>query len=168
MKKYIYKDIILTGSAGLSGALELAAGDPERMRERFPGHMLRQISELEKNLKPSGFSLEDEDAYIREIGKKGLSAALWDMGEELGTGFSVFADRFPVSQLTVEICELFGADPLKVSSEGCFLACTANGNELCGRLKAQGADAVIIGHTESSRGKVLVMGEIRRFLDKPR
>ena len=198
MNDHIFRDIVFIGYAGMSGALRIAKGNPDRIKERFPEHILKNcglnrsgdncddldrsekkpdICEKTGNTDPceNGITSEMIHKYIRryddvviEIGDKGVSAALWELGERLRSGFKVYADRIPVSQLTVEICELFGEDPYKCSSEGCFLVCTQQGNELSENLKSEGAEAVVIGCTTESRGRVMFMGEITRYIDKPR
>lgn len=177
MKKHIYKDIIMAGSAGLSGALALAKTSPDRIRERFPEHMISTLNELDNRKNALISNVSDgvfrctqgaDDIFTCEVGREGVSTALWDMGESMETGFSIYTHRIPLLQLTVEICELFGADPLKINSEGCFLLCTARGNEICEALISSEISAAVIGHTHEERGRVLIMGEVKRFLDKPR
>ena len=203
------EDIVFIGNVGLSGALRLAAENPEKMKERFPEHILMSFRTNVRNPMTLSGSLiceeiprcarndssgcvpdctrgalygtkvqeelfdiiqeyAGEGAHILAVGSKGVSAALWELGEDIRSGFKIYADRIPVSQMTVEICELFGEDPYKCESDGCFLVCTEMGNELCYRMREDGAEAVIIGHTVAENGKMMVMGEITRYLDKPR
>ena len=181
----IYRDIIITGSVGESGALRMAGENRDKIRKRFPGHMIKEIEKkYESNgEKPPFTSPEDiedilskystgkdifTDILTIEVGEKGLMHALWDLGERLGTGFRTDARKIPVSPLTVEICELFGEDPFKTESSGCFLICTDRGNKLCDVFGAKGIPAALIGHSERGRGKIMEMGEITRFIDKPR
>lgn len=197
MKDHIFRDIVFIGSAGKYGALQIAKDHPEIIRERFPRHILKKcgfsdadecccsdksVMQPDAGVKSETVGFCDrvvvpeiinkcicgDDDVVIEIGDEGVSAALWELGERLRSGFKVYADRIPVSQLTVEICELFGEDPYKCSSEGCFLVCTQQGNELSENLKSEVAEAVVIGCTTESRGRVMFMGEITRYIDKPR
>ena len=175
MGRYIYKDIVFTGSAGLSGALSLAAQDPEMVKKRFPAHMIGSYGLLENKSLDDRFLKEAicrhcaGDGYTVVCAENtGVTEALWTLGEELCSGLRVYAERIPVSQVTVEICELFGTDPFRCESKGCFLIAAKNGNELCEKLKEEGEAAVVIGHDSESKGRVMVFGEITRYLDKPR
>lgn len=198
MNGHIYRDIVFIGSAGLSGALRLAKENPEKIKERFPEHILKNCGlnisyetcgKFDKSGKMPDTGEKNEDAdpcensitfekihkyicgdkdVIIEIGDMGVSAALWELGERIRSGFKVYADRIPVSQMTVEICELFGTDPYKSDSEGCFFVCTKSGNKLCERIDREGSKAVVIGHTTENKGRVMVMEEITRYIDKPR
>lgn len=197
MKDRIFRDIVFIGSAGEHGALQIAKEHPEIIRERFPFHILKNCGFIDEKescgyersvMKPGAYVRSEtvgfcdkgvlpetinkcicgDDDVVIEIGDTGVSAALWELGESIRSGFNVYADRIPVSQMTVELCELFGEDPYKCSSEGCFLVCTQKGNGLCERLKQDGTEAVVIGCTTESRGRVMVMGEIIRYIDKPR
>lgn len=179
MKFGEYKDIVFAGSAGLSGAMKLAAANPDEIRKRFPGHILTEYFSDAADAKSAQRRLADFSdsipSHLREsvcflfpAGECGIMQALWDLGEMLRSGFEVNADSIPVSQLTVEICELFGRDPFKIESEGCLLACTPHGNELCTLFRASGIRAEVIGHTTEKKGKVMIMGEVRRYIDKPR
>lgn len=180
----MYRDIMITGSIGESGAFRLAGGNEDKIRERFPEHILKgtelfsdrsgigsktiTCAELKDVIGKYNTGGAAENTVIAEVGERGLMAALWDLGEDIRLGFVIDAEKIPVSQLTVEICELFGEDPFKMRSEGCFLICTDKGNELCEKFRAQSIPAVIIGHSVPQKGKVMVMGEITRYIDKPR
>ena len=181
----IYRDIIITGSVGESGALRMAGENRDKIRKRFPGHVIREIekkyeSDGKNPVITSPEDIEDilckystgkdlfTDILTIDVGEKGLMTALWDLGEKMGTGFRTDAGKIPVSPLTVEICELFGEDPFKTESSGCFLICTDRGNKLCDVFGAKGIPAALIGHSERGRGKIMEMGEITRFIDKPR
>ena len=39
----MYRDIIITGSVGESGALRIAGENRDKIRKRFPGHMIKEI-----------------------------------------------------------------------------------------------------------------------------
>ncbi len=178
MGERLFKDIVFIGSAGMSGALKLADKYPDEVGRRFPGHILRELGEVKDNFlnesflkKMSGIRdlLSGRKSVVVKTGNKGVSAALWELGEMLGSGFKIFAERIPVSQITVEICEIFGEDPYRCDSEGCLIVCLEKGNELCSKMTAfEGIKAAIIGHTEEGIGKRMVFGDITRYIDKPR
>ena len=176
-----HKDIIITGSIGEAGAMSLALSDPERIKKRFPYHYMNEIVECgkkisnketcaaqEKKIKKIVSEAAINDIFVSAIDKKGLMPALWYTGEILGSGFIIDADRIPISQMSVEICELFGSDIYKADSYLSFIICTENGNELCEMLRAEGIEAVIAGHTDKTKAKKICMGDVVRYVDKPR
>lgn len=172
----MYRDIIITGNVGEIGALKLAAENKDRMKERFPGHILKEtglcggiyVTERDITDMCINSGCAAKNVLITEVGDRGLVAALWTFGEKIRSGFSINAEKIPVSQLTVEICEMFGVDPFKTGSAGCFLICTDKGNELCEILRKNNVQAVVTGHSVPGKGKVMIMGDVTRYIDKPR
>ena len=80
---------------------------------------------------------------IKKVQKGGILKALWDFCEAYaldpetgrkkgyGLGCEFRYDSIPVSQFTVEICELFDVLPYRLWSKDCFLMTMEKGDQFC-------------------------------------
>ena len=75
----------------------------------------------------------------------GVLGAIWEMAEASGLGFELDVDNVPIRDETKAICEVFGADPLKLISSGALLIACADGPAMVKGLHAQSLTATVIG-----------------------
>ena len=73
--------------------------------------------------------------------------------------------KIPVKQETVEICNFFDINPYELMSGGSMLMTAEDGNRLVMDLQAAGIEATIIGKCTDNNDRVLINGEMRRFLE---
>lgn len=143
---------------------------------------------LEKNIKC---------AYVSEINKGGIFRALWEGCEAIGCGCNVFIDDIPIKQEVVEIAELFGENPYEIDSSESLLVFYDGGilaapDDIVKEIRIQSNPAVLsgtkvsvtnemiktekhhpmvyakIGTTNASKDRILIKGNIRRFLTPPK
>ncbi len=93
----------------------------------------------------------------------GISAALWSLGERLGCGMRVELGKITVSQLAVELCELEDVSPYEIGG-GIELLVTKDPKGTLAGLRAQGLEAAVIGQITDGNDRVIVFGEITRFI----
>lgn len=159
--------IVMVGTAGAAAALEAAANRAEEVRNRFPGFFLKQgemLSEQQKKLSggvPIGFCAQ----YELNLSGKSILMALWELGEELDTGFEVVFDSIPLDQFTIEITELFGLNPYEEKTgEGRLLVLTDPERAL-EELKKAGLAAAVIGKLTPGKARTAVTAEGIRYLN---
>lgn len=104
---------------------------------------------------------------IRQIGSGGILAALWDMAEELDTGFEADLSAMTLRQETVEICEFYRLNPYQMTSAGSFLIVTEHGDAVLDVLEKAGARAGRLGVIKARKARVISSGEEIRYLDRP-
>ena len=72
-----------------------------------------------------------------------------------------------VKQETIEVCEYFHLNPYQLTSTGCVLLVTEQGEELADALSKNGTPATVIGHTTKETERVIMNGGEKRYLDRP-
>lgn len=116
--------------------------------------------------------LSDEDCqdveYVINVGRGGIFAALWDMGEILNCGMEINLRAIPIRQNTILICNLMDVNPYELESEGSYLLAVNNGIRKCENLCSKGYIASIIGYTTENNDRVIYNGELRRYIEKNR
>jgi len=92
---------------------------------------------------------------------------LWELGEQIKSGFTIDIRKIPVKQSTIEVCERVEVNPYELSSVGALLMVTEDGEGLVEKLRAQNLQAEIIGNVSDNNERVLLNKGEKRFLDKP-
>lgn len=167
-------DIVVIGYAGLSGSLEIYRLKRREIRALYNGRFLRPFEEGTTSL-PAEDILEEPlkkglISYIESADEGGVMSALWKVLEKAKKGCEYSRRRIPVLQQTVEICELYGIDPYKLSSKGCFVCLCNNGRELSAYLESSChgcIPSVYIGRTDGTKARKRTDGEEIAFLRRP-
>lgn len=89
---------------------------------------------------------------MHDITEGGVLGALWEMAEAAGTGFRVYEDKMPLSEVTRKVCRALTIDPLKFISSGSMLITTEDGKVLVEKLKVRGINAAVIGNITEGKG----------------
>jgi len=103
---------------------------------------------------------------MHDITEGGVLGALWEVSEASMTGFEVYMDKMPISEVTKKLCVTFDIDPLKFISSGSMLITTKNGEALLNLLNVSGIKAEIIGKI-TKEGYYLSDGEKKMTVDPP-
>ncbi len=162
------KQIIMTKWAGLEGSALLASRYRQRLCSRYPADLIEEAAGFDRFL-----SIKEEAAIAKELCPGGLCAAaeggifrgLWTLAECAKTGLEADLKRIPIRQETVEICNELDCNPYELLSNGSLLCLTDRGDVLLEALKQKGIFAAIIGRTTRTKGRVVINGEERRFLE---
>lgn len=164
------QDLVVIGTIALKGASELAVWGGEKLKKRFAPSFVRRCQRLFQTHAvtwPAPVSEAGTVTSFCAVGEGGILTALWDFFDAFSLGFEIELRRIPVLQETVEVCEVFDANPYRLLSEGCFLAAATNGGALVRALNRQGIPASVIGKTTKQIGRRIYNGETETFLDKP-
>ena len=167
-------DIVVIGYAGLSGSLEIYKLKREALRARYCSRFLRPFEEG-KLVFPDEAVLEESlrrglISYIEAADEGGVMAALWRVLDKAKKGCEYSQRKIPVLQQTVEICELYGINPYRLSSKGCFVCLCNNERELSAYLEMSGCEGLVstyIGRTDSTKARKRTDGEETAFLRRP-
>lgn len=163
------QELLLCGYAGLEGTLRILDESEEKLGTRFVPAFLEKAKLLrEKLVLPDQIlSVKEQVSDIRQIGSGGILAALWELGEELQTGFDIDFSKIALKQETVEICEFYQLNPYLMTSAGSFLLVTGQSEEVIACLAEQGVSAVRLGCMKDQNARVIKNGEETRYLDRP-
>lgn len=170
--------IALTGYPGSEAAAELLRIHEAELKERFSRRFLRDLRErLQEGSGriPQKAPADTEPFFlVCAIGEGGLYRALWKACEELsvrqGTaGCEVDLFRVPLCQEAVEICELYGVDPMEAPDKDCRLILweEKEGDRLTPERLRILRKSVMIGFITTDQRRVLHLGGRIRFLTPP-
>ena len=170
-------DIVITGSIALEGTAVFARLYREKLLSRFPAVLVDDAVSFEKDLyigkqAAAAMDLAGNDASIKvtamhDLSSGGIFAALWEMGEKAGLGFTAYLDKIPIKQETIEICNFLDINPYVLMSAGAMLIATDNSKALIKGLAEAGVEAAVLGSFNDSNDRVIINGEIKRFLGHP-
>lgn len=163
-------EILLCGYAGLEGTLRILDETEDELSGRFVSAFLDQTRELKKELVTPGQILPwvpEMSMAVRQIGSGGILAALWEMAEEVQTGFEIDMANIALKQETVEICEFYRLNPYQMTSAGSFLILTTEAERVIEILEKAGARAGRLGVAKAQNARVITSGEEIRYLDRP-
>lgn len=164
-------DIVMCGQTGVGGTLQLYFDHQKELFSRYSESYLRPVEQLGRLItlgKQVDIAYAHGISYAHDISRGGVFAALWEMGDALGTGLCVCHDDIPILQETIEICEHTGDNPYMIDGCGAALFVTADGGALSDELYEAGYEAAVIGHLTEESDRVVTHDDERRFLTPPR
>ena len=164
------QDIVQVKWIGLEGALRVKREKQEELKERFIPAFIDKVEAGRAELF-SVSALETAAAAsvsaMHQVGEGGIFAALWELAESADIGLCVDMRKIAVKQETIEVCEYFHLNPYQLTSTGCVLLVTEQGEELADALSKNGTPATVIGHTTKETERVIMNGGEKRYLDRP-
>lgn len=164
------QDIVLTKWIGLEGTAILARHYRERLRERYPAHLVEEAAGFDRYLSiiPEAASAAKSGVRVmHDASEGGILASLWELAESSGVGLTIDLRKIPIRQETVEVCEFCGVNPYALASSGCLVLTADRGEELVRQLDREGIPAVVIGGITDSHDRLIYNAEEKRYLDKP-
>ncbi len=164
------QEIILTGSVGKSGMIELFDKNKKDLKMNYPEIYIEKMSHKTSDRLPY-IEVETAPFYkvtaMLPLGSGGLMSGLWNIGEREGAGLVIYADRINYEQETIEISNYFNLNPLELNSKGAYLLATDKGEELTLALRSAGIDAVCIGEVTKDKKRVVIFEDEERFIESP-
>jgi hydrogenase expression/formation protein HypE len=165
--------IIITKRAGIEGT-GIVARDLEDELKEF---MTDEEIEKAKNLLDE-VSVVKEGVIAGEIGTHGMHdvteggvlGAIWEMCHIAGVGCEITKEAIPVEDVTLKICDHYGADWLRMISSGCMMiaASPEKKDEILKAVRGAGVDAACIGRITEKGGRlVLKSRDGDRTIDPP-
>lgn len=161
-------EIVALGCIALSGCAVAVNRCKEQLNNRFREDLLEKVVWMGSEY--ATFCREDfseAEAFIA-AGRGGIFAALWDIAEELNSGLYVNLKSIPVYQETIEICNYLDINPYELESKGMYLLAVKKGYEFCEKMRNNGHIAEIIGNTTDSNDRIVMNGELIRYIEKNR
>lgn len=165
------QDVVVSKWIGMEGTARLAVKFEDRLKERYPFHMIEQAAGLKQYLSilpEAATAAKSNVSAMHDVSGGGIFAALWELAESAGVGLSIDLKKIPVKQETVEICEFFGINPYELLSGGCLLMTADDGENLVRVLEAEGIPAVVAGRVTEGNDRVVINEEEKRFLERPK
>ncbi len=163
-------DIIICGKIGMAGTLFLL--------DFFKSRLLRTLSNFyideAESLRPYADSYPDMSllsglniSNVIPIGERGLFKGIYDLGKSSQLGFCIDYSKVPVSQHTIEFCEIFDLDPWGLLSGGCVLITAKGGQQVVSKLSEAGFDAAVVGYITKEKSKLITYRDNRGGINRP-
>lgn len=149
----------------------IAKEKEEELLKRFPASFLEAAKEMSNLLSvvPEGrIAAQMGATAMHDVTEGGIYGALWEMAEASGVGLEIDLKAIPIRQETVELCEVMGLNPYYLISSGSMLIATDHGHDLVRELQKAGIHASVAGKVTRGNDRVVLNGEDRAFLERPR
>ncbi len=146
--------VLLTKAVPLEGTALIAREKEDDLKKRgFTDDFLARAKNL---LRVPGISVVREALIASDAGaatamhdptEGGLATGLRELAQASQVGLAVDGDAIPFLKEGIELCAVYGLDPLGVIASGSLLLTTSaeKTNELTSRFKSAGVDCVVIG-----------------------
>lgn len=165
------QDIVLTKWIGIEGTSIIAKEKEEELKKRFPVPFIdkaKSFDEWISVVEDGKIAAAMGATAMHDVTEGGVYGALWEMAEASGIGLEIDLKAIPIRQETVEICELFGLNPYNLISSGSMLIAIDKGHDLVRELEKAGIHAMVIGKATGNNDRVVLNGEDRAFLERPK
>jgi hydrogenase expression/formation protein HypE len=148
-------DIIVTKSLCLEGSSILVNEYLEKASQVLTAeeileakNYINSLSVVEEGIIAGKFGVNS----MHDVTEGGVLGALWEMAQASNTGFIVYEDKMPISDVARKLCKHFEINPLKFISSGSMVITSRNGEEFAHLLQHRGIKATIIGKITEGKG----------------
>ena len=163
-------DIIITKYAGIEGTAIIAHDKEKELMDKIERDVLEKAKSLVKDIsvvKEGIIAGRFGVNSMHDITEGGVLGAVWEVAEASEKGAVVYADKIPVMDETLKICNIFNIDPFRLISSGCMIITCKNGEDLVKELESNGIKATIIGQITEGNKKQLVLKDGYVEIDEP-
>jgi len=165
--------IILTKWAGLEGTSIIASEREEELTQVFGREFVERAKKFIDMI-----SVVEDALTANEVGvnamhdptEGGVANGLHEMADAAGLGFRVYAEKIPIREETLKICEFYGLNPLALISSGALMiaAPKEKAEGIVSALANKGINASVIGEfVEDPSVRVIVENCEERPLERP-
>lgn len=170
-------DIVMTKWAGLYGGAILAQLKQGELLKRYPKSYIETAAGYitQTSLMPELAVIEeyckrdsDHIYAAHDVSNGGVFGALWQILSACNVGGRCHIRKIAMKQEIIEVCEYFDINPYMLNGQGSLLLILRDGMELVSRMREAGIAAAIIGKTQKSPDKTVIVGDEERFLTPPK
>lgn len=161
-------DLVVTKWVGLEGTSLIAASIQDKLKEKFPSHMVIDAINFDRLLSiipEAATAGKSGVSAMYSLSEGGIFKGLWELADASGVGLEIDLRKIPVKQETIEIANYADINPYALLSGGSLLIATDDGNKLVLDLEKIGVEATIIGKCTDNNDRVLLNEDNRRFLE---
>ena len=163
-------DVVLAGWIGMEGMLRILDEKEQELKKSFAPAFINQIRSYRQELfavRAISVAKAGGSSVIRQVTEGGILAALWNLAKETETGLELDLKKLSILQETIEVCEHYRLNPYQLTSTGCLLIVTDDGEGVADELKRNNIHASVIGKTTDDNDKKLHNGDEIRYIDRP-
>ncbi len=139
--------VIMTKTAGLEGTAIFAKDKYSLLKDSVDEETIRNAEKFSESLSVlrEGLIGAEYGAHaMHDVTEGGILGACWELAEGSGLGIEVYEDKIPIAKETREICNVLGADPLRLISSGAMLI-VCQSTDILRALEKENIKASVIG-----------------------
>lgn len=161
-------ELVIAGVIGKYGTAFLGKYKKEALLKTLP-KAFTALSEKAPftETKPQPQEEAPAAAFSWEIGEGGMYRTLNELAADTGRGFFIDYTKVPVSQVTIEFCEVFEIDPWQLFSGDCRLYAVERASDLVRKLESEGIPCAAVGMLTGDNDKAICHRETRSLLNRP-
>lgn len=163
-------DIVICGRIGLAGSAFMLGHYRDALSQTLTSSFLSNSPDFAAESRKyvgKGLLSAHGVSCVLPVCERGIYRELFTIGKESGLGYRVDYSAVPVSQYTIEFCEIMDMDPWHLLSGGCCIILTERGNELVHTLISEGYDAALIGYMTDDKDKIVHHREVLSRVNRP-
>ncbi len=163
--------VLMTKHAGLEGVAILARDLEDQLKDKISTNIIKSAQDFSKDI-----SVVKEGILASTIGvnsmhdvtEGGIFGALWELGEASGLGIEVYENNINVRNETIEICEQFSINPMRLISSGVMVMTLPQSKKdlLIDAFKKENMEIKEIGKMVE-KDRIIINGEQIRELEPP-
>lgn len=164
------QDLVAAGYAGLAGTRIIVEEKRQELEMHFAARYLDSILEYSWHAEKRQKKADDKRFALTErepAAEGGILTAIWKLSGSCRLGVEFSLRKIPVLQGTIEMCEVFGLNPYRLYSEGCWVQAADNGGRLVEQLWEEEIPAAVIGRITKGIARIVINGEERGYLNRP-
>lgn len=165
------QQIVVSKWIGMEGAAILARKERDKLLTRYPEYIINHVESLRNQVsikKEAATAIKSGVYAMHDASEGGIFAALWELAEASSVGLTIDLKKLPMKQEIIEVCEFCNVNPYELLAGGSLLMVIDQGDDLVKELHQIGINATIIGTITQGNDRIILNGEERRFLDKPK
>lgn len=158
--------LIMTKWAGLEGSTIIAHDKEKELLEKGISQEKIDFCKTFSNYlsigKESAIATKWGATAMHDVTEGGVLGGAWEMADCSGLGVVIDKNKIPVKKETLEICNLYKIDYLKLISSGCMLISVneCDCENMISNLNGYGIDSTIIGEFIKGKSSILVNDEL--------
>lgn len=159
-------DIIMTKWAGLEGSAILANDREDELKDIIGVEKLHEAQNYMEHISvvPEGvIAGQDGATAMHDVTEGGILGALWEIAEASEVGVEIHREKIPITSTTLEICEYYNINPLRLISSGVMIITTKDSEGLLKKLMDQGIRATIIGRVIQGESLLIDKGRMNKL-----
>lgn len=163
--------IIMTKTAGLEGTGIIALDLEEKLNSTFSREIIEGAKKMVDDIsvvKEGVISGKIGVSSMHDVTEGGILGAVWEICSASKLGCNIYKEKIAVAKETIEICNFFDIDPLRLISSGTMLI-TINKekeNQLIEELSKNGVRASTIGEI-TEKGCFLIENNKKTDIEPP-
>lgn len=153
------QELLMTGYIGLGGTSWMLQYAQKELMQTLSADFLQsgmeRVRRFIRQVPEAAVASQHGVTAMHHVTDGGIYAGLWQLAQAYQIGFHVDFQAIPVSQITIECCEIFDLNPYQLYSGSCFLLAAHHGHEVMQMFQDMKIPCVVIGRITDNQDKLI-------------